>query len=141
MPTRFVILANAKPSDKPYAPRRQITWQQIADEAGAAIANLGDQWCTDYGIDGLGLASPRETLAERAAREAADEAAGANKRTVEQRLDAFLNPDGPVKQYLAIASPTAAQTAAQTKRLTRAVIALVRMQRNALDVIDDTNGT
>lgn len=138
MPTRFVIPATAKPGDKPYAPRRQITWQQIADEAGAAIANLGDQWCTDYGIDGLGLASPRETLAERAAREAAQQAAGANRRTVEDRARAALTANAT---FRALQSPTNAQVLAQVRRLTAQSSALIRLMLNELDTIDDTNGT
>ena len=138
MPTRFVIPATAKPGDKPYAPRRQITWQQIADEAGAPIANLGDQWCTDYGIDGLGLASPRETLAERAAREAAQQAAGANRRTVEDRARAALTANAA---FRALQSPTNAQVLAQVRRLTAQSSALIRLTLNELDTIDDTNGT
>lgn len=135
MPTRYVIPAGAKPTDQPYAPRRTETWADFAREAGADIANLGDQWCTDYGIDGLGLASPTETLAERAAREAAQEAAGANRRTVEQRARVALTANAT---YLALGSPTNAQNLAQIRLLTRECSALIKLALNELDTTDGT---
>lgn len=138
MPTRLVIPATAKPADQPYAPRRTVTWQQLAAEARCEIAHLGDQWCQDYGIDGLGIASPRETLAERAAREAEEFARGANRRTVEDRARDFIAANSLSRQYLDNAAPSQAQTVAQVKRNTRAVIALIRLALDDLDTIDGT---
>ena len=51
---RLVIPADATPDDVAFQGK---TWQQIADENGAdGIQNLGDQWCVDNRVDGLGLA-------------------------------------------------------------------------------------
>lgn len=51
---RLVIPAGASPADVAFQGK---TWQQIADEHGAdGIQNLGDQWCIDNRVDGLGLA-------------------------------------------------------------------------------------
>lgn len=136
MPTRYVIPAGAKPTDQPHAPRRLETWADFAREAGATIANLGDAWCQEYGITGLGLAEPRETVAERAARRiAAQEAAGANRRTVEGRARAALAANAT---YLALGSPTNAQNLAQIRLLTRECSALIRLMLNELDTTDGT---
>lgn len=132
---RFVIPATAKPSDQPHAPRRLETWADFARESGAPIANLGDTWCQEYGITGLGLAEPLETVAERAAREAAVQAAGANRRTVEDRARAALTANAT---YLALGSPTNAQNLAQIRLLTRECSALIRLALNELDTIDGT---
>lgn len=136
MPRRLVIPTTHTPATQPFAPRRTITWQTVADEAGVdAISNLGDQWCLDYGITGIGVASPTETLAEKAAREAAQQAAGANRRTVEDRAKAALTANAT---YLAIATPTNAQVAAQVRRLTQECTGLIRLLLNQLDTTDGT---
>lgn len=132
---RFVIPADAQPTDQPYAPRRLETWADFARESGAPIANLGDAWCQTYGITGLGLAEPFETLAERAAREAAAQAAGANRRTVEDRARTALTANAT---YLALGNPTAAQNLAQIRSLTRQCSALIRLALNQLDTTDGT---
>lgn len=132
MPTRFVIPAGKKPSDVAFKGR---TWQEIADESKTEIANLGDAWCVEYGIDGLGIASPTETLAERAAREAAEQAAGANRRTVEQRARDAIAAN---TTYLAIGSPTNAQVIAQVRRNTQSITALIKLALNDLDSTDGT---
>ena len=36
---------------------RPETWQELADEAGVELAVLGDQWCIDNQVNGLGIAS------------------------------------------------------------------------------------
>lgn len=51
---RLVIPAGATPDDEAFQGK---TWQQVADDNGAdGIQNLGDQWCVDNHVDGLGLA-------------------------------------------------------------------------------------
>jgi hypothetical protein len=135
MPTRLVIPEGATPSDIGHKGR---TWQQIAADAKVdGIANLGDAWTLEYGINGLGIASPTETLAERAAREAAELAAGANRRTVEDRVRAYITAS---KTFLAIPSPTNAQVAAQVRRNTQAIIGLAKLALNDLTDLDGTNG-
>ena len=53
---RLVVPTGAQATDQAY-PHRPETWQQLADEAGVTIAVLGDQWCTDNFVSGLGIAS------------------------------------------------------------------------------------
>lgn len=75
--------------------------------------------------------------ADKTARLAA-EARGTNGRTIEQRARAFIAENSPSRQYLDNASPTQAQTVAQVKRNTRAVLALIKLHFGELDTIDGT---
>ena len=140
MPTRLVIPTADTPATQPFAPRRTITWQQIADDAKVeAIANLGDQWCQDYGIDGLGIASPTETLAERVAREQAEFEAGANRRALSD-LDSLLIALDEIKAFLIDpdieASANRANTVAPTtQELNRTLKALIRQERRAANLV------
>lgn len=51
---RFVIPAGATAGDTAFDGRPE-TWQDIADSFGVPVANLGDQWCVDNHVDGLGF--------------------------------------------------------------------------------------
>jgi len=66
-----------------------------------------------------------------------DVTADTNRGTIEDRLRTALAGNAT---YLAIATPTAAQTTAQAKALTRQVSALIRHQL-AGDLLADTTGT
>lgn len=80
----------------------------------------------------------RALTAEEAARLAAQSAsitADNNRQTLQQRAQAALAANAT---YLAIASPTAAQVAAQTGRNTRAISGVIRL---LLGQLDDTSGT
>ena len=55
------------------------------------------------------------------------------RSTLDQRLDQAL--DG-LRSYVALSSPTAAQTTAAVKLLSRVAIALIRLWRNRLDGTD-----
>lgn len=59
----------------------------------------------------------------------------ANQQTLLSKAQTAL---GNNQTYLAIASPTNAQVAAQVKALTRQVDALIRLQLAAFDTISDT---
>lgn len=52
---RLVIPAGSVATAQAYAHRPE-TWQQLADAAGVELAWLGDQWCIDNHVDGLGIA-------------------------------------------------------------------------------------
>lgn len=56
MTRRLVIPADAQAGDVAYTHRPE-TWQELADEAGVELAVLGDQWCIDNQVNGLGIAS------------------------------------------------------------------------------------
>lgn len=73
------------------------------------------------------------TAAQQA--EATEATRTANGATIGAKLDTALANNAT---YLALASPTAAQTTAQVKALTRQVSALIRLERRNLD---DTAGT
>jgi Lon protease-like protein len=73
------------------------------------------------------LADPvQQAAVERAEREAIL----TNQATIEQQADAALVSNAT---FLAIASPTAAQVAAQVKALTRQTNGLIRLLRRKLD--------
>lgn len=59
----------------------------------------------------------------------------ANANDLQSKVQAALTSNAA---YLALASPTAAQTTAQVKALTREISALIRLTQNLLD---DTTGT
>lgn len=59
----------------------------------------------------------------------------ANANDLQTKVQAALTTNAT---YLALASPTAAQTTAQVKALTREISALIRLTQNLLD---DTTGT
>jgi len=70
-----------------------------------------------------------------AAAEAAETALRTNKRTIEDRAAQALSANAT---FLAIASPTNAQTLAQVRRLTQECSALIRLALNQLDTTDGT---
>ena len=114
-----------------------VAWTTIAVENSCVDANgdplieeLGDQWCIDNQIDGLGicveLVLPLPLTPEQI-----------NYETLIQRATKALTANGA---YLALTSPTQAQAVAQVKVLTRECNALIRLAVSALDDISDTNG-
>lgn len=56
-----------------------------------------------------------------------------NRDALDTRMDSAL--DG-LRSYVALATPTAAQTAVAVKLLCRVAIAIIRLQRGRLDGID-----
>lgn len=60
---------------------------------------------------------------------------GANRETILARASAALTANSA---YLALPSPSAAQTTAQVQRLTRECSALIRLMTNALSDASDT---
>ena len=75
-------------------------------------------------------------VAEFAAIEATD-GANANESTLQARLRAFRTRNN---EFLALATPTAAQRNAQVARLTREANALIRLALRDLANIDDASG-
>lgn len=69
------------------------------------------------------------------AAEAAEALAETNERTIEDRARAALTANAA---FLAIASPTNAQTLAQVRRLTKECSVLIRLAVRELDNIGDT---
>lgn len=87
----------------------------------------------------LTLATVRAAIAANVALDAAAAAAQAvldgNAATLRNRAQTALAANAT---FLALASPTAAQVATQTKALTRQVNALIRLAVNALDSVADS---
>jgi fructose-specific component phosphotransferase system IIB-like protein len=70
------------------------------------------------------------------ARELARQAVDGNRTTIEDAARAFMAPGSPSRDYLALATPTAAQTAAQAKRNARAIFGIIRVLLSELDSAD-----
>lgn len=71
--------------------------------------------------------------AEATARKAITDALDGNRATLTERASTALAGN---RDFLALASPTQAQTLAQVKALTRQNTALIRLLTNALDATD-----
>lgn len=82
-----------------------------------------------------GIPTRAWTVRAKTAAELAGDTANTNRGTLTTRASAALTGNA---SFLAIATPTAAQVAAQVKALTRQVNALIRLQVGALD---DVTGT
>jgi len=87
--------------------------------------------------DGLRAGTLRWDATTRALVAVTPDPTEVNRLTIEDRLRQALTNNAT---YLAIATPTAAQTTAQAKALTRQVSALIRHQL-AGDLLADTTGT
>jgi len=120
----------------------------VTDADGAAIsigtriadplpAGLTAVTLTTDQADGMRAGTLRWDATTRALVAVTPDPAEVNRLTIEDRLRQALDGNAT---YLAIATPTAAQTTAQAKALTRQVSALIRHQL-AGDLLADTNGT
>jgi hypothetical protein len=81
------------------------------------------------------IAEAEALAAEAAVEEAAREVLRTNAATIEDRMRQALDANAT---FLALASPTQAQTLAQVRRLTRECSALIRLALSELDTVDDT---
>jgi hypothetical protein len=111
--------------------------------AAAPAGNRAERWDTETGqytawsAAGVVTATRAFTPAEAIQMSAADAVltADTNRSTIEQRAQTALAAN---ETYLAIASPSNAQNAAQIKLLTRECQGLIRL---AIKALDSLNGT
>jgi hypothetical protein len=91
-------------------------------------AKTGEQ--TESWVDIPGIEDPTAALVRTQAEAAAAQTAATNENTITSRVDAALNANNA---FLALASPTQAQTLAQVKTLTKECTGLIRLLRKKLD--------
>jgi len=109
----------------PEHPDANITEQVVANPDGTVSVTK----------DGATVVHSNDAVTARVAEQLAAQALDANASTLRSRAQRALNTNAT---FLALASPTNAQTLAQVRNLTRETSALIRL---LLNQVDDITGT
>lgn len=123
MSLRLVIPAGELPTDVAYVHRPE-TWQELADDAGCeAVENLGSTWCTDHGVDGLGVCTEFSGFETEAQAQARIDQMVTNAAEAQRKQDEF---DALVDEELGATPPAVMAEANRRRKLALFEAAVVR---------------